>query len=207
MCTNKPKVIAIVQLVLVSLALILSIIALVGGVTDDYDTLKNTYWLGAMDVETPYYDYDLYSDLLWDVYFGWRSACQKRVGGVFAVCDDLEWDKEDAATAMGVLAALFSIGSVVLGAVKLCKPNKLVNIIGCVVAFLAIIFTIACFAMWADEFKLKYSDDLAHYGPGFGACVSSFGFQLIALVLGVVSLAAAKPAASPAAGAPEIAIA
>ena len=109
----------------------------VGGVTDDYDTLKNTYWIGDDDI------------LALDRYFGWRSACQK-IGGVPAVCFDLGWDKEDAATAMGVLAALFSIGSAVLVAVKLCKPNKLVNIIGCVVAFLAIIFTIACFAMWAD---------------------------------------------------------
>jgi hypothetical protein len=191
MCTNGSKVIAIVQLVLVSLALILSIVALVGGVTDDYDTLKNTYWLGA-----DYYDW----------YYGWRSYCVKRVGGVFPFCDDIEWDEKDAATAMGVLAALFSICSVVLVAVKLCKPNKLVNIIGCVVAFLAIIFTIACFAMWADEVAVT-DLDLGHYGPGFGACVSSFGFQLIALVLGVVSLAVAKPAASPAAGAPEIAIA
>ena len=107
----------------------------VGGVTDDYDTLKNTYWLGA--------DY-------YDLYYSWRSYCVKRVGGVFPFCDDIEWDEKDAATAMGVLAALFSICSVVLVAVKLCKPNKLVNIIGCVVAFLAIIFTIACFAMWAD---------------------------------------------------------
>ena len=91
----------------------------VGGVTDDYDTLKNTYWLGV--------NYILISGSVRvfevDQYAGWRSICVKRPGGVVAFCEDLGWDKEDAATAIAFFAALFSIGSAVLVAVKLCDGS------------------------------------------------------------------------------------
>ena len=177
---DKGKLIAIVELVFALLALILSIIALAGGVADDYDVLKSVGWLEQTG----------------DVYYGWRYGCSK------AMCMEIGWDKEDAATAMASLSFIFAIVYLVLVAVKLCKPNKMLNIVGCGVGFLGMLFTIACFALYRDE--TGDLPDGVSYGPGFGACVACFVFQFIALVLGGFSLFPAMATAE--VGAPEVVV-
>ena len=193
MALDKGKIIAIVQFVFSFVALILSMVALAGGIADNYDNLKSSHWIGQSESGT----------LSGSVYGGWLHTCI-RVENRFisrTTCVETEWDGKGAATAMGVLSLLFASAYLVLVAVKLFNifarkvlakaTNKMLNIIECGVGFLGMIFTLACFAIYAEhnaEHETKPLDNGYDYGPGFGACVSSFVFELIALVLGGISL-------------------
>ena len=177
---DKGKIIAIVQLGFSLLAFILSIVALAGGVADNVGGLKSAGW---MSMES--------SGI--NVYTGWSHACLE--GGGQSHCDENDWDQKDATTAMGALSFLFALANLVLVAVKLFKPNKMLSIIGCGVCFLGMIFTLACFGIFAgddtsDAFRGRAPALVADasYGPGFGSSVTCFVFLLIALVLGVISL-------------------
>jgi len=173
---DKGKIIAIVQLGFSLLAFILSIVALAGGVADNVDGLKSAGW---MSMES--------SGI--NVYTGWSHACFEFRGQSECTEAEPKWDKRDAATAMGALSFLFALANLVLVAVKLFKPNKMLSIIGCGVCFLGMIFTLACFGIYAgDEGVSDALDAGASYGPGFGSSVTCFVFLLIALVLGVISL-------------------
>jgi len=125
---DKGKIIGIVQLGFSLLAFILSIVALAGGVADNVGGLKSAGW---MSMES--------SGMT--VYTGWSHACAEFRGQ--SQCGESEWDKKDAATAMGALSFLFALANLVLVAVKLFKPNKMLSIIGCGVCFLGMIFTLA----------------------------------------------------------------
>ena len=192
MALDKGKIIAIVQFVFSFVASILSMVALAGGIADNYDNLKSSHWIGR-------------SESGGSVYGGWLHTCIKidRYGFSSSVttCVETEWDGKGATTAMGVLSLLFASAYLVLVAVKLFNmfakkvlakaTNKMLNIIECGVGFLGMIFTLACFAIYAEhnsEHETKPLDNGYDYGPGYGACVSSFVFELIALVLGGISL-------------------
>ena len=193
MALDKGKIIAIVQFVFSFVASILSMVALAGGIADNYDNLKSSHWIGR-------------SESGGSVYGGWLHTCiriDRTYGftGSRTTCVENKWDGKGAATAMGVLSLLFASAYLVLVAVKLFNmfakkvlakaTNKMLNIIECGVGFLGMIFTLACFAIYAEhnaEHEDKPLDNGYDYGPGYGACVSSFVFELIALVLGGISL-------------------
>ena len=173
---DKGKIITIVQLGFSLLAFILSIVALAGGVADNVDGLKSAGWM-SMESRGG------------NMYWGWSHACIEVRGQ--SQCAEVEpkWDKKDAATAMGALSFLFALANLVLVAVKLFKPNKMISIIGCGVCFLGMIFTLACFGIFAGDESISDALDAgASYGPGFGSSVTCFVFLLISLVLGVISL-------------------
>ena len=193
---DKGKIITIVQLGFSLLAFILSIVALAGGVADYVDGLLALKSAGWMSME---YDAIEFGRVDSDLYWGWSHYCIKFRGqsqDVYAPwCNENRWDKKDAATAMGALSFLFALANLVLVAVKLFKPNKMLSIIGCGVCFLGMIFTLACFGIFAgddtsDAFRGRAPALVADasYGPGFGSSVTCFVFLLIALVLGVISL-------------------
>ena len=193
MALDKGKIIAIVQFVFSFVALILSMVALAGGIADNYDNLKSSHWIGRSETGVSVYGGWLHTCIRFDRSFESRFSS--------TTCVETEWDGKGAATAMGVLSLLFASAYLVLVAVKLFNifakkvlakaTNKMLNIIECGVGFLGMIFTLACFAIYAEhnaEHETKPLDNGYDYGPGFGACVSSFVFELIALVLGGISL-------------------
>ena len=107
------------------------------------------------------------------------------------MCGETDWDKKEAATAMGALSFLFALANLVLVAVKMrCGPIKMLSMIGCGVCFLGMIFTLACFGIFAGSELVSdaLDQDGTSYGPGFGSSVTCFVFLLISLVLGVISL-------------------
>ena len=161
------------QLGLSFLAFILSIVALAGGVADNYDGLKSAHWLGNSDTS---------------FYGGWSHACMEFGRGT--LCVESDWDEKGPLTAMGALSFLFALANLILVAVKMrCGPIKMLSMIGCGVCFLGMIFTLACFGIFAgDEGISDALDAGASYGPGFGSSVTCFVFLLISLVLGVISL-------------------
>ena len=176
---DKGKIVTIVQLVLSLLALILSIVAMAGGVADNFATLKGSNWVGI-------------SANGGGVYSGWSHSC---VGmddkPDDAVCVENEWDGKGGATAMGVLSFIFALVYLGMVAVKLFKPIKMLNMAECGVGLLGMIFTLVCFAIWAGyiaDQETKPLDNGAEYGPGYGSCVAAFVFKLFALVLGVLTL-------------------
>lgn len=179
---DKGKIVTIVQLVLSLLALILSIVAMAGGVADNFATLKGSNWVGI-------------SANGGGVYSGWSHSC---VGmddkPDDAVCVENEWDGKGGATAMGVLSFIFALVYLGMVAVKLFKPIKMLNMAECGVGLLGMIFTLVCFAIWAgyvadqEIMGKKVLDAGYEYGPGYGACVAAFVFKLFALVLGVLTL-------------------
>ena len=171
---DKGKIIGIVQLGFSLLAFILSIVALAGGVADNVGGLKSASWMSTESGGI-------------NGYTGWSHACLEAQGQ--SQCSENDWDQKDATTAMGALSFLFALANLVLVAVKLFKPNKMISIIGCGVCFLGMIFTLACFGIFAGDEGVSNSLDAgASYGPGFGSSVTCFVFLLIALVLGVISL-------------------
>ena len=171
-------VIGIVQLGLSFLAFILSIVALAGGVADNYDGLKSAHWLGNSDTS---------------LYGGWSHACIEFGSGT--LCVENDWDEKGPLTAMGALSFLFALANLVLVAVKLFKPIKKLSMIGCGVCFLGMIFTLACFGIFAGSEHVSdaLDQDGYSYGPGFGSSVTCFVFLLISLVLGVISLLRKSP--------------
>ena len=166
----------LVQLGFSFLAFILSIVALAGGVADNVDGLKSAGWLSAESGGT-------------NSYLGWSHSCIERRGK--SMCGETDWDKKEAATAMGALSFLFALANLVLVAVKMrCGPIKMLSMIGCGVCFLGMIFTLACFGIFAGSEHVSdaLDQDGYSYGPGFGSSVTCFVFLLISLVLGVISL-------------------
>ena len=163
----------LVQLGFSFLAFILSIVALAGGVADNYDGLKSAHWLGNSDTS---------------FYGGWSHACMEFGSGT--LCVESDWDEKGPLTAMGALSFLFALANLILVAVKLFKPIKMLSMIGCGVCFLGMIFTLACFGIFAGSELVSdaLDQDGNSYGPGFGSSVTCFVFLLISLVLGVVSL-------------------
>ena len=64
------------------------------------------------------------------------------------------------------------------------KPIKMLSMIGCGVCFLGMIFTLACFGIFAGSELVSdaLDQDGYSYGPGFGSSVTCFVFLLISLV-------------------------
>lgn len=172
---DKGKIVTIVQLVFSLLALILSIVAMAGGVADNIDTMKGSNWVG-------------YSKNGMSVYSGWSTVCTEAMGQ--NACGDSEWDGAGAATAMGVLSFLFALVYLGMVAVKLFKPIKMLNMVECGVGFLGMIFALVCFAIFSgdEDIAKSVADTDFEFGPGYGACVVCFVFKLFALVLGVLTL-------------------
>ena len=109
---DKGKIITIVQLGFSFLAFIFSIVVLAGGVTGNIDVTRSANWVVSQPTTG---DFRLYRDL----------------------------DVKDAVTAMGALSFLFTLANLVLVvAVKLFKPIKMLSMIGCGVCCLGIIFTL-----------------------------------------------------------------
>jgi len=177
MCGSKFKGIAIVQLVLLIIALILSICALAGGTTDQFDTMEALYWAKAEHS---------------DVYQNFWGSCIK----VDPMKTCMEWtsankdqeDIKDPLYAMASLGTLTVIVHLVLTALKLCceKCAKSLDVIGLLVGVLAVVWTIACFSLAAGSDNWKA--DGFEWGPGFGASVATAVFKLIAVLLGAISL-------------------
>ena len=175
---DKGKIVTIVQLVFSLLALILSIVAMAGGVADNFATLKGSNWVGISANGA-------------GVYSGWSHSC---VGmddkPDDAVCVENEWDGKGGATAMGVLSFIFALVYLGMVAVKLFKPIKMLNMVECGVGFLGMIFALVCFAIFSgdEDIAKSVADTDFEFGPGYGACVVCFVFKLFALVLGVLTL-------------------
>ena len=109
------------------------------------------------------------------------------------MCVESDWGEKGPLTAMGALSFLFALANLVLVAVKLFKPIKMLSMIGCGVCFLGMIFTVACFGIFAGGVSDALDQDGNSYGPGFGSSVTCFVFLQISLVLGVISLLRKSP--------------